>query len=41
MYPGTIFNWHDLSAIQTDADIASLDNIPMFMAVSSFDRGPE
>lgn len=40
MYPGTIFNWHDQSGIQTK-DVQPLDNSPLFLVVSSFDRGPE
>lgn len=40
MYPGTIVNWHDESAI-TNQVIETVDNSPLFLAVSSFDRGPE
>jgi hypothetical protein len=40
MYPGTFFNWYDQSAINTtDANV--IDNSPLFMVVSSFDKGPE
>lgn len=41
MYPGTIFNWHDQSEINTSTDITSIDNKSLFMVVSSFDKGPE
>nr|DAY68572.1 MAG TPA: tail sheath protein [Caudoviricetes sp.] len=41
MYPGTIFNWHDQSEINSSAEVASVDNKPLFMVVSSFDKGPE
>lgn len=41
MYPGTIFNWHDESEITTSSEITSVDNQSLFMAVSSFDKGPE
>lgn len=40
MYPGTIVNWHDESYIRTDA-IQSVDNTPLFLTASSFDKGPE
>ena len=40
MYPGTIFNWHDQSVIQTTGTV-SLDNAPLFLTASSFDKGPE
>lgn len=40
MYPGTIINWHDQSAI-LDTVIESVDNSPLYLALSSFDRGPE
>ena len=41
MYPGTIVNWHDQSQIGQSATITSIENRPMFMVVSSFDKGPE
>lgn len=40
MYPGTIFKWHDSSVVQPTA-IETVDNSPLFLVVSSFDRGPE
>lgn len=40
MYPGTIFNWHDQSGIQ-QKEVQTIDNSPLFLVVSSFDRGPE
>lgn len=40
MYPGTIFNWHDQSAISTQP-IADVDNSPLYLLASSFNRGPE
>ncbi len=40
MYPGTIFNWHDQSVITTTGTV-SLDNAPLFLTASSFDKGPE
>lgn len=40
MYPGSIFNWHDQSVIQTTGTV-SLDNAPLFLTASSFDKGPE
>ena len=41
MYPGTIVNWYDQSEFQTENTIADIDNSPLFMVVSSFDKGPE
>ena len=41
MYPGTIVNWHDESEIRIPTNIADIDNKPLFMVVSSFDKGPE
>lgn len=41
MYPGTFFNWYDQSTINTSADANVIDNSPLFMVVSSFDKGPE
>lgn len=41
MYPGTIVNWYDQSEYTTDTPIAEVDNSPLFMVVSSFDKGPE
>ena len=40
MYPGTIINWHDYSAIRNQA-IPEVDNSPLYLLVSSFNRGPE
>ena len=40
MYPGTIVNWHDQSAIQTRT-VQAVDNSPLYLCLSSFDRGPE
>ena len=40
MYPGSIFAWHDGSAVQPQV-IETVDNSPLFLVVSSFDRGPE
>lgn len=40
MYPGTIFNWHDQSYIANSGTV-SLDNAPLFLTASSFDKGPE
>ena len=40
MYPGTIFNWHDQSYIRT-SNAVSIDNAPLFLTASSFDKGPE
>ena len=41
MYPGTIVNWFDQSEIGQETTIAEIDNKPLFMVVSSFDKGPE
>lgn len=41
MYPGTIVNWYDESEIQTSSGISVSDTKPLFMVVSSFDKGPE
>ena len=41
MYPGTNVNWYDQSQIDQSATITSIENRPMFMVVSSFDKGPE
>lgn len=41
MYPGTQFNWFDQSEILQPSEIAVLDNKPLLMVVSSFDKGPE
>lgn len=40
MYPGTIVNWHDQSAIPINTADANA-NGPVFLVVSSFDKGPE
>ena len=41
MYPGTIFNIIDNSALNTAQEPVVVDNSPRFMVVSSFDKGPE
>lgn len=41
MYPGTKFNWYDQSEFVQQTEPASIDNKPLFMVVSSFDKGPE
>ena len=41
MYPGTIFKWHDQSAIASTEPAVVVENRPLFLAASSFDRGPE
>ena len=41
MYPGTKFNWYDQSEFVQQVEPASIDNKPLFMVVSSFDKGPE
>lgn len=40
MYPGTQFNWIDQSFIQEET-IETNNTAPLFMSVSSFDKGPE
>ena len=40
-HPGTTVTWHDQSAINTNVAIDAVDNAPLFLTVSSFDRGPE
>jgi hypothetical protein len=40
MYPGTIFNWYDLSDINTQ-NTATGTGVPLFLTASAFDRGPE
>lgn len=40
MYPGTIFNWYDLSEIGQLPDIPE-EYSPLFLTASSFDKGPE
>ena len=40
MYPGTIVKWHDMSGTAVSTP-ETVDNSPLFLAVSSFDRGPE
>ena len=40
MYPGTIVTWHDSSVVQPTT-VETVDNSPLFLVVSSFDRGPE
>lgn len=41
MYPGTIFNWHDMSEIATTTDTSTVYNAPLFMQVFSSDKGTE
>ena len=41
MYPGTTFTWHDVSGIATESQIESVDNQPLYLVLSSFNRGPE
>jgi hypothetical protein len=41
MYPGTIFNWHDNSGIETTATSVSNDSAPLLMQVFSADKGTE
>jgi hypothetical protein len=41
MYPGTQFNWYDESFISNETPVTVADDAPLFMAVSSFDKGPE
>lgn len=41
MYPGTIFNWHDNSGIDTTTTSAVNDAAPLFMQVFSADKGTE
>lgn len=41
MYTGTQFNWYNQSEFKTENDLSSVDNKPLFMVVSSFDKGPE
>ena len=41
MYPGTIFKWHDQSAIASVQPAVVVENRPLFLAAGSFDRGPE
>lgn len=41
MYPDTIFNWHDNSAITVPETNAEIDDAPLFLQVFSADKGPE
>lgn len=41
MYPGTIFNWHDNSAITVPEVPSEIDDAPLFMQVFSSDKGTE
>lgn len=41
MYPGTIFNWHDNSRIETATTSATNDSAPLLMQVISADKGTE
>lgn len=41
MYPGTIFNWHDLSEIGAKSTSEAIDNSPLLMQVFSSDKGTE
>ena len=38
--PSTTFNWYDLSG-QTTTETSVLEVRPLFLAASSFDKGPE
>lgn len=40
MYPGTLFEWHNMSTNVKNKPIA-VDNSPLFFTISSFDKGPE
>lgn len=40
MYPGTIFNWYDQSAIRSTTP-AVVENGPLFLTMISSDKGPE
>lgn len=41
MYPATIMNWYDQTGIDNEVTISAIDDSPLFMVVSSFDKGPE
>ena len=41
MYPATIFNWHDNSAITEENQTVVIDDSPLFMQVFSADKGTE
>lgn len=41
MYPATIFNWHDNSAIAEENQSVVIDDSPLFMQVFSADKGTE
>lgn len=41
MYPGSSYNWHDNSSNVNNKSTETIDNSPLYFAVSSFDRGPE
>ena len=41
MYPATIFNWHDNSAITEENQTVAIDDSPLFMQVFSADKGTE
>lgn len=41
MYPGTIFNWHDLSEIRVPQENTEVYNAPLFCQVFSSDKGTE
>lgn len=41
MYPTTTVTWHDNSAITPSTVADAVDNIPLYLAAASFDRGPE
>ena len=41
MYPGTIFNWHDNSVIDTATTSAPSESAPLLMQVFSADKGTE
>lgn len=41
MYPGSQFNWYNQSEFTNLGEPEALDTSPIFMVVSSFDKGPE
>lgn len=41
MFPGTIVRWFDQSAINAPEVPEAVDDTPIFLQVSSFDKGPE
>jgi hypothetical protein len=41
MYSGTTVNWHDESELNTSTTVTESSSAPLFLVVSSFDKGPE